>query len=401
MNPGTDTCIGVLGGGQLGRMLALEARRMGCQVLKWTGGDVSGAAYIADLVFEDAFDSSSALDRFIEKADVATVEFENVPRKLLEAVEERLPLMPSSRAVATCQHREREKQFLSQNRIPCARFEIVENAVQLELALGRMPGDAILKTSEFGYDGKGQRQVAGDASSGDIERLWSEFGGFRAVLEEKVALEAELSVLVARGTDGATVTYDPAENRHRDHILDFSIIPARLPGSRLAEARNLAVDVATALDYVGLLAVEFFLATDGRLLVNELAPRPHNSGHHTLDACETSQFEQQLRAICGLPLGSPRLLQPAVMWNLLGDLWLDETTPPDWTPVLATPGAKLHLYGKSEARLGRKMGHVTFPGATRDDALARAHAAASCTRRSPLRFLGTPQAEGRRPALLD
>jgi 5-(carboxyamino)imidazole ribonucleotide synthase len=179
-------------------------------------------------------------------------------------------------------------------------------------------------------------------------------------------------VLVVRDRAGRVVTYDPAENEHHKHILDLSIVPARLPGEILKEAGEIAVTVAEALDYVGLLAVEFFVASDGRLLVNEMAPRPHNSGHHTLDACETSQFEQQLRAVCGLPLGSPRLLQPAVMWNLMGDLWLDATTPPDWTPILATPGATLHIYGKNSASPGRKMGHVTFTAPTVREALVGA-----------------------------
>lgn len=385
MNPGTDSWIGVLGGGQLGRMLALEARRMGFRVLKWTGGDTSGAASLANLVMEDPFDSPAALERFIERVDVATVEFENIPRALLEAVEQRLPLMPGSHAVATCQHREREKNFLAANAIPCAGFHVVDSAASLGQALADLPGDAILKTAEFGYDGKGQLPVSRGASAEDVDKIWADFGCARAVVEEKIALAAELSVLVARGGDGAVVTYDPAENHHLHHILDVSIVPARLPQQLLAEAREIAVAVAEALDYTGLLAVEFFLASDGRLLVNELAPRAHNSGHHTLDTCETSQFEQQIRAICGLPLGSPRLIQPAVMWNLLGDLWIDEVTPPDWSPVLATLGAKLHLYDKSRARPGRKMGHVTFTGVTREEALARASACREAFGRTAIR----------------
>ena len=374
MNPGTDTWIGVLGGGQLGRMLALEARRMGLKVLKWTGGDTSGAANTADLVFTDPFDSESALERFLDRVDVATVEFENVPWELLKAVALRVPLAPNATAVATCQHREREKLFLAANGIPCVQFEVIEDATGLISGMAGLPGDAILKTAEFGYDGKGQRVVPGRTISQELEAIWADFGCARAVLEEKVDLEAELSVVVARGKDGAIATYDPAENQHRHHILDVSILPARLPDERLAEAREVAIGVAEALDYKGVMAVEFFLTGDGRLLVNELAPRPHNSGHHTLDACESSQFEQQARAICDLPLGSPKLLRPAVMWNLLGDLWIDETTPPDWSPILETPGASLHLYGKSSARPGRKMGHVTFLGETREEAIGRASA---------------------------
>ena len=371
MNPGDGSWIGVLGGGQLGRMTALEARRMGFKILKWTGGDRSGAAHTADLVFEEPFDDPEALRRFIDQVDVVTVEFENIPRDLLETVEKKLPMMPNSAAVATCQHREREKRFLSENGIPCAQFAVVDSAEQLTRALASMPGDVIVKTAEFGYDGKGQRPLSAETSPADLESFWEAFGCDRAVVEEKVDLAAELSVMVVRGQDGAVVTFDPAENQHRNHILDVSIVPARLDEALLELARNTAISVAEALEYVGVIGVEFFLAGDGRLLVNEMAPRPHNSGHHTLDACATSQFEQQVRAITGIPLGDTSLLRPAVMCNLLGDLWLGPTTPPDWTPVLATPGASLHLYGKSEARPGRKMGHLTVIAETLEEAMAR------------------------------
>ncbi len=374
MNPGTDTWIGVLGGGQLGRMLALDARRMGFKVLKWTGGDVSGAAYTADLVYEEPFDDGDALGRFLKRVDVATVEFENVPYGLLQRIEQDLPLMPSARAVAICQHREREKRFLEENGFPCAAFQIVDSSESLGSALAALQSEAILKTAEFGYDGKGQRPVRRDTPATELDTLWADFGCDRAVLEEKVELQAELSVVVARAQDGETVAFDPAENQHRDHILDVSIVPARLPHEVVGEARRIALAAAEALGYVGVIAIEFFLDRGGRLLVNELAPRPHNSGHHTINACATSQFEQQLRAICGLPLGAVDLLRPAVMCNLLGDLWEDPTTPPDWSPVLTTPGASLHLYGKSEARPGRKMGHMTFIGGTLDEALESASA---------------------------
>lgn len=374
MKPGTETWIGVLGGGQLGRMLALDARRMGFKVLMWTGGDTSGAASTADLVFQEAFDDQSAFERFVERADVATVEFENVPRSLMEAVEQKIPLSPNSKAVATCQHREREKRFLAENGIPCAQFEVVDSPEQLFEAMKSMPSDAIAKTAEFGYDGKGQRPVSKDASAAAIAEIWADLGCPRVVLEEKIELESELSVLVVRGKDGSIVTYDPAENLHRNHILDVSILPARQPDSTMAEAREIAVSIAKAFDYIGILGVEFFVRRGGQLLVNELAPRTHNSGHHTINACETSQFGQQVRAITGLPLGSTTLLRPAVMLNLLGDLWTDAKTPPDWTPILSTPGASLHLYGKSEARPGRKMGHANFLGETREEALERASA---------------------------
>ncbi len=374
MNPGSESWIGILGGGQLGRMLALEARRMGFRVLISTGGDTSGAATLADLVLTDPFDSKEAFDQFVGRAHVATVEFENIPAQLLDAVSAHLPMMPGTTAVSTCQHREREKRFLETNGIPCAGFHVVEGAGSLQEALAALPGDAILKTAEFGYDGKGQLPISAGLPVSEIEKLWSDFASQRAVLEEKIDLAAELSVIVVRGRDGELVTFDPAENQHRHHILDVSIVPARLPQTTLDQARKIAANIAVALEYVGVLGVEFFLCTDGRLLVNEMAPRPHNSGHHTLDACETSQFEQQLRAISGMPLGSTRLIEPAVMWNVLGDLWSDPTTPPDWIPVLETPGAKLHLYGKDRASNGRKMGHITFTAPTLGEALERVEA---------------------------
>jgi len=353
-------------------MLALEARRMGFRVLSWTGGDSSGAAELADLVLSDPFDSEQALSTFVGRADVATVEFENIPGDLLDKVSEHIPLMPGRLAVTTCQHREREKLFLVENGIPCANFRVVDSSASLSEALSQIHGDTILKTAEFGYDGKGQVAIPDGTGPAEIDALWSDFGSERAVLEEKISLATELSVMVARGQDGKIVTYDPAENEHRDHILFQSIVPARLPQSQLDEARATAMKVAESLNYVGVLGVELFLSLDDRLLVNEMAPRPHNSAHHTLDACETSQFEQQLRAVCGMPLGSTRLIQPAVMWNLLGDLWPDTTRPPNWTPVLETPGAKLHLYGKSPALSGRKMGHITFTADTHEEVLKRA-----------------------------
>ena len=360
--------VGVLGGGQLGRMLAIAARRMGYRIVSWVGGPDSGPAGVANYVIEEPFDSPAGLAAFLELAQGATVEFENIPRSLLETVAAKIPLMPGAQAVAICQHREREKRFLEENGIPCARFAVVENAVQLRSALASLPErGGILKTAEFGYDGKGQLSVT---RSSDPETVWSTFSTPRAVLEERIELAAELSVLVVRDGSGHALAYDPAENFHRDHILDVSIVPARLDSKLLDQARTIALQVAEALDYRGLLAVEFFLSADGRLLVNEMAPRPHNSGHHTIDACETSQFEQQLRVLCGLAPGSTRLLCPTVMLNLLGDVWEDANGKPNWAAVLAMPGAHLHLYGKHEARRGRKMGHITFTAPTLEEALA-------------------------------
>lgn len=360
--------IGVLGGGQLGRMLTIAARRMGYRVVSWIGAPDSGPAGLADSIIEEPFDCGDGLATFLDRAEVATVEFENIPKSLLERIVEKVPLMPDSASVGICQHREREKRFLLDNGFPCAAFTVVDSAVQLDAALGKLPDNGgILKTAEFGYDGKGQ--VGVNRGSNAVE-IWASFEAPRAVLEEKIVLAAELSVLVVRDQAGHTAVYDPVENIHRDHILDVSIVPARLDPAILNEAGKIALGIAEALDYRGILAVEFFVSGDGRLLVNEMAPRPHNSGHHTIDACETSQFEQQLRVLCGLPIGSTRLHSPAVMLNLLGDVWVDNDGNPDWPAVLALPGAALHLYGKHEARRGRKMGHVTFTAATLAEALA-------------------------------
>jgi 5-(carboxyamino)imidazole ribonucleotide synthase len=380
--------LGVLGGGQLGRMLAFVARRMGYRIVSWVGGPDTGPAGVADHVIEAPFDSPEGLAAFLGLAEAATVEFENIPRGLLEAVAERIPLMPGAAAVSICQHREREKRFLEDKGIPCARFAVVETAAQLGEALAALPeGGGILKTAEFGYDGKGQ--VAVNRGS-DPEAVWAAFSTPRAVLEERVDLAAELSVLVVRDGGGRALAYDPAENFHRDHILDVSIVPARLDPGILDEARAIALAVAEALDYRGLLAVEFFLSRDGRLLVNEMAPRPHNSGHHTIDACETSQFEQQLRVLCGLAPGGVRLHSPTVMLNLLGDVWEDAEGRPDWPAVVALPGAHLHLYGKHEARRGRKMGHVTFTAPTLGEALAAQSRAREILGIPPLRDSGLP-----------
>lgn len=369
-----EPCIGVLGGGQLGRMLALEARRMGYRVMMWTGGDDSGAARLADIVLLDSFDSDTAFETFTSTASVVTVEFENIPRDLINRVAEKVPVMPSTKAVSICQNREREKTFLRENGIPTTEFEVVKGVADLELALEKISGDVIIKTLEDGYDGKGQLLVKDDGERKSAQEIWEEFGGHDAIVEQRIDLAGELSVICVGGQDGEVLTYDPAENEHVNHILDVSIVPARLSVELQREVQEIARDVTVALGYVGVMGVEFFIDKAGKLLVNEMAPRPHNSGHHTIDACATSQFEQQLRVVCGLPLGSTRLIQPVVMLNLLGDIWPAPNEFPDWTPIHETPGAKLHLYGKAEARTGRKMGHVSFTAATVEEALEQANA---------------------------
>jgi len=301
-------------------------------------------------------------------------EFENIPKELIERVSEHVPVMPSIFAVSVCQNREREKTFLRDNGIPTTAFEIVKTACELEQALVKISGDVILKTVESGYDGKGQLLVRDDENRGSAEKIWEEFGGHHAIVEQRIDLAGELSVICVGGQDGEVLTYDPAENEHRNHILDVSIVPARLSAELQQQVQKIAKEVTVALGYVGVMGVEFFIDQKGELLVNEMAPRPHNSGHHTIDACATSQFEQQLRAITGLPLGSTKLIQPVVMLNLLGDIWPAPTEAPDWTPIHKTPGAKLHLYGKYEARAARKMGHVTFTAPTIEEALKQANA---------------------------
>jgi len=268
-------------------------------------------------------------------------------------------LFPSPEAVGICQNREKEKNFLRENGIPCTRFWVVETLGDLTSAMHELNGPGVLKTAAFGYDGKGQLKIEGVETPTDV---WERFGKERAVLEAWVPFEKEISVMVVRSSAGEIRTYDPAENRHREHILDVSIVPARISPETSDKAREIASQVAEALDYRGILGVEFFVNHDGSLVVNEMAPRPHNSGHHTLDACATSQFEQQLRVALGLPLGSTRLISPCVMLNLLGDFWPGETTPPNWTPLLETEAATLHLYGKRRAIGMRKMGHATILG---------------------------------------
>ena len=374
MNPGKDAWIGVLGGGQLGRMLSLSARKMGIQVMAWTGGDRSGAASTADRILDKPFDDHSALEEFTDSVQAATVEFENLPVETLRKVEERIPLRPGTDAVSICQHREREKNFLAGNGFECADFRLAHDLDSFAKGLIEIGNSVIVKTAEFGYDGKGQLRITEPLSENQIFEAWEKFEGGRVVIEECIALKAELSVLVARDSNGNMVHYDPVENIHRNHILDISIVPARIPEKIQAKACETALEIAKSMNFVGMLAVEFFVSSDGRLLVNEMAPRPHNSGHHTIDACDCSQFEQQARSTFGIPLGSAKLLSPVIMMNLLGDFWQDPHSPPNWSNILKIPGTSLHLYGKREARNGRKMGHLNIMGDSLDDCIPKAQA---------------------------
>ncbi|MDX1680652.1 MAG: 5-(carboxyamino)imidazole ribonucleotide synthase [Akkermansiaceae bacterium] len=360
--------IGVIGGGQLGRMLLMQARQMNLRSVVWTGGHEAPASELADSVIDKPFDDFEATIDFCQAATVATVEFENIPFNTLEGVAQRIELHPSPQAVRICQNREREKNFLKEHEIPCADFELVTNADELVAAMERI-GPGMLKTADFGYDGSGQIRVKGGE---DAAELWRQFDAPRGVYEQWISYEREVSVMVARGANGETACYPLAENRHREQILDLTLVPAQVDEAVARKATELAVRIAEAMDYRGIMGVECFLMADGELLVNEMAPRPHNSGHYTMEACIHSQFDQQLRAVMGLPLGSTRLLSPVVMLNLLGDLWPDEATAPDWRPLFEDGQATLHLYGKAKASSRRKMGHANFLGETVDDAEQRA-----------------------------
>ncbi len=360
--------IGVIGGGQLGRMLLMQARQMNLKSVVWTGGHEAPAIEIADRVIDKPFDDVDAIMEFCQIATVATVEFENIPVKTLERVAQRIELHPSPQAVGICQNREREKTFLRQHGIPCADFDVVTNANGLAAAMERI-GPGMLKTADFGYDGSGQIRVKNGDGPAEI---WEQFDAPRGVYEQWIAYEREVSVMVARGANGETACYPLAENRHREQILDLTLVPAQVDDSVAQKATELARRVAEVMDYRGIMGVECFLMADGELVVNEMAPRPHNSGHYTMEACIHSQFDQQLRAVMGLPLGSTRLLSPVVMLNLLGDLWPGETEAPDWQPLFEDANATLHLYGKAKASSRRKMGHANFLGETVADAETRA-----------------------------
>jgi 5-(carboxyamino)imidazole ribonucleotide synthase len=362
--------LGVLGGGQLGRMFAIRARTMGYRVTILDPDPDSPAGAVADRHICASYDDPAALTRLADSCDAITTEFENVPAASLRTLALRRPVWPAAQSIAIAQDRIVEKEMLLRLGFAVAPFRPVLGADDLEAALREVGVPAILKTSRFGYDGKGQAAVG---SLEEAQRAFHGFGRVPCVLERRLALELELSVVLARGADGELASFPPAENHHRNGILETSTLPARAPDALCREAQSLAERVATALDYVGVLGVELFVAEGGRLFVNEIAPRPHNSGHYTLDACSVDQFEQQVRALCGLPLGRPALLSPCSMINLLGDVW--SAGEPAWDAALRLPGVLLHLYGKREPRPGRKMGHLTCLADNADEALRVAHSA--------------------------
>ncbi len=359
--------IGVLGGGQLGRMLAIAARRMGYRVHTLSPYEDTPTGQVADLEITADYEDLDAIRAFAAGVQVVTFEFENVSTAATAAAAEIVPVRPSGRALHMTQQRSREKAFLADRGFPVTPFAAVHSIDDLAVALSVVGLPSIVKTASFGYDGKGQHRL--DCIE-DVDRVWGLIGHQEAIAERFVDFTHEISVVGARGLDGAFAHYGAIENEHKNHVLDVSVAPARIPPDAAAEAVRLTRAILEELDYVGVLCVEFFLTANGSLLVNEIAPRPHNSGHFSFDACVTSQFEQQVRAICGLPLGVTTQMRPAAMANLLGDLWVNGE--PDWAAALAFGDVKLHLYGKRDPRVGRKMGHLTALAATADEAREKA-----------------------------
>ncbi|MEQ1921228.1 MAG: 5-(carboxyamino)imidazole ribonucleotide synthase [Pyrinomonadaceae bacterium] len=358
-----NSTIGVFGSGQLGRMFAIEARKMGYRVHTYSPESDTPTGQVADIETVAAYDNLYEVRTFAQSVDVVTFEFENVPSECVQAAAEFIDVFPKGEILHTTQNRLREKTFLSNNGFPVTPFRHIITLDDLKNAVAELGTPCVLKTAGFGYDGKGQSKTK---TAEDIETAFAALNGNDAVLEAFVDFEKEVSVVCARDQDGSFAHYGVIENEHTNHILDISFSPGNVSTATHNNAVEITRSIAETLDYVGTLCVEFFLTKDDRLLVNELAPRPHNSGHLTFGPCVTSQFEQQLRAVCGLPLGSTEFYRPAAMANLLGDVW--ENGEPDWSAALSDPDIKLHLYGKTEPRKGRKMGHLTVVGETASDA---------------------------------
>lgn len=369
--------LGVMGSGQLGRMFAIAARRLGYRVHTFSPDYDTPTGQVADKEVTASYDDEAAVSAFAKEISVLTFEFENVPSRTVAWAEQHCPVRPSGQVLHICQHRLREKEFLSGAGLPVAPFRRVENAEELQRAAEEIGLPGVLKTAAFGYDGKGQRKLS---VGEDLAAAWKPFEGQPAVLEGFVPFEREVSVLVARGINGDITTWPVCENEHANHILDITYCPARIPDAVADRARQLAHKVALALDLVGVLAVEMFLLKDGDIVINELAPRPHNSGHYSFDASVTSQFEQQVRAVCGLPLGSTESLRPSAMANLLGDVWANGE--PNWSGALSIPEVKLHLYGKATPKPGRKMGHLVAFGSDVNDAAEKVRAARAALTRN-------------------
>lgn len=362
--------IGVLGGGQLGRMLTQAAVRMGYRMQVFEPQEKCPAGAVAHKEVNANYDDVAALTAFARECDVVTYEFENVPAAPLRAIEGVTRLCPHWSVLETAQNRSREKNWLRQNGFPHARFAEVAAGGDLAAGIGAVGVPCVVKTADFGYDGKGQLKVMTGA---DVPAALKRFAGQPVVIEQFVDFSCEVSAVVARSPSGEMQVFPVAENIHTNHILDFSIVPARVPAAVASLAGAMAKEIAERIGLVGVMGVEFFVDRDGGVLVNELAPRTHNSGHYTMDACNVSQFEQQVRGICGLPLSEPELKSPVVMVNILGDAWAKGE--PDWAALQARPGTHLHLYGKAEARPGRKMGHFNVLAEDVETALSRAREA--------------------------
>jgi 5-(carboxyamino)imidazole ribonucleotide synthase len=363
--------IGILGGGQLGRMLILAGRALGYRFHVFEPSGPCPAGMVADKEINAPYSDQAALKAFASDVDLITLEFENIPIEVLEYLSLIKPVLPGGRALHICQHRQREKDFLKQNNLPCVSFEYAESPASLAHALSLIGFPCVIKTAAFGYDGKGQIKLNSAREAASPEILWEQLNHpQRVVIEKWIEHKGEFSVICARKADGSKHTFPMAENIHVNHILHTSIAPARIDKGIQSIGESLAREVADKLDIVGLIAIEFFLHKEGHLIINEMAPRPHNSGHYTIDGCITSQFEQHIRAVADLPFGSTKLHSATVMINLLGDLW--KTGEPDWDTLLRNPRAKLHLYDKGKSRPGRKMGHFCVLGKSADEALAEA-----------------------------
>jgi 5-(carboxyamino)imidazole ribonucleotide synthase len=361
-----NSTIGVFGSGQLGRMFAIEARKMGYRVHTFSPDSDTPTGQVADLETSAPYDDLDAVRQFARAVDVVTFEFENVPSQTVETASEFATVHPKGEILHITQNRLREKTWLAANGFPVTPFRHISTAYDLKAAVNELGHPCILKTAGFGYDGKGQVKIR---TAEEAESAFSGLAGRESVLEAFVDFEKEVSVVCARGRGGDFAHYGVIENSHANHILDISFAPAMVSEKVHDEAVGIARSIAEKFRYIGTLCVEFFLTREEKLIVNELAPRPHNSGHLTIDACVTSQFEQQLRAVCGLGLGSTEFLRPAAMANLLGDIW--QNGEPDWAAALGDPDVKLHLYGKQAARPGRKMGHLTALSSTALEAIKK------------------------------
>ncbi|MEO5923586.1 MAG: 5-(carboxyamino)imidazole ribonucleotide synthase [Bryobacteraceae bacterium] len=368
--------IGVLGSGQLGRMFAIAARRMGYRVHTLSPDSDTPTGQVSDLEVTAPYEDLDAVRRFARGVSAITFEFENIPAATAAAAAEHTPVRPAGSVLHTTQQRIREKTFLQSHGLPVAPFRIVSDLPSLEHAVAELGCPCILKTADFGYDGKGQVRIE---AADQAAAAWETIGRRDAVLEGFISFAKEMSVVAARSVTGEYADFGVVENQHTNHILDLTLAPANVPAHVQQRAREITRAVLEHLDVVGVLCVELFLTHNDELIINELAPRPHNSGHFTVDACVTSQFEQQLRAVCGLPLGSTAQLCPSAMANLLGDEW--SAGEPDWSAAAAFPSVKIHLYGKMSARPGRKMGHLTALADTPENAAQMVMAARRALRR--------------------